>query len=222
MKHYLFLILTLFAINTFAQDFLFQLYNTGEDYNNNALSTTYKAIINEDSDVHFVIKKFIDAKTGEKIKKGKNAWAIRYNNSNYFNLSYSKYDSAQGIFVKFNLEGRYCVVAIDKNSPFMSPTEHYGPGVLQLILAEEASKWHKKWLDKEGVKKGIFIIDTVIENSNFHSSSAKVLNAKRLKKLIKKNKLPIDTKTLTELSFEEVMDIIKLANSKIEILIKTK
>ena len=213
MKHYLFLILTLFAVNTFSQDFLFQLYKTGEDYNNNALSITYKAIINEDSDVHFVIRKFIDAKTGEKIKKGKNAWAIRYNNSNYFNLSYSKYDSTQGIFVKFNIEGRYCVVVIDKDSPFINTSYDYGGGLIG-FLAGESGKWHKKWLDKEGVKKGIFIIDTVIENPNFHSSSAKILNAKRLKKLIKKNKLSIDTKTLKELSFEEVMEIIKLANSK--------
>src|SRR5690606_9201883 len=106
-------------------------------------------------------KGVFDLKTGKKNKKGISAWAIEYNGNNYFNLGYSNDVNHWGSYAKFDIEGKYCVIIIDDNSPYILKTtsQNYGGGLAGVLMAESL-KWGKNWKDENGIKKRLLFIDT--------------------------------------------------------------
>ena len=84
-------------------------------------------------------------------------------------------------------------------------------------LISESAKWGKNWKDEKGNKKKILFVDTYMNPSAAKRSIGNQINyltRRQLKKLIELNYIPIDTKHIKDLKFEEVVSIIKQLNQK--------
>jgi len=197
-----------------------KLYETTKDYlNNNPMDVHVRAVIKDSSKQHITVKKFIDAETGLKNKKALSAWALNYNGKNYFNLGYSDDVNHWRSYAKFDIEGRYCAIIVDDNSPVVLRTNgnYYGGG-LTGVLISESSKWNKNWKDKNGKKKKIIFIDTQkikpkLMNRN-PGSLGNYLTRRQLKKIIKAYNIDVNTDKIKDVSFEKVIEIINYINSK--------
>lgn len=94
-----------------------KLYETTTDYiKKQPMNLNAGVLIKDKSDQHITIKGIYDLKTGEKIDRGISAWALEYNDSNYFNLGYSTDLNNWNSYAKFDIEGKYSAVIIDDNS----------------------------------------------------------------------------------------------------------
>lgn len=196
------------------------LYETTKDFvNDNPMQLKASAIIRNESNKHFTIKKIIDPISGMKIKRGISAWSIKYKGNNYFNLGYSGDLNHWKSYAKFDIEGRICAIIIDENSPNVLKTNgtYYGGGLTGVLIGE-STKWGKSWKDKKGNRKKILFIDTkrtLRKNAGRNPGSlGNYLTRKQLKELIKNNNIKVDTDRIKDISFEKVIEIIEMINSK--------
>ncbi len=196
------------------------LYETTNDFvNDNPMQIKASAIIINESNKHFTIKKIIDPISGIKIKRGISAWSIEYKGNNYFNLGYSGDLNHWKSYAKFDIEGKICAIIIDENSPNILKTNgtYYGGGLTGVLIGE-STKWGKNWKDKNGNKKKILFIDTkrtIKRNANRNPVSlGNYLTRKQLKELIIKNNIEVDTDEINDRSFEKVIEIIGMINDK--------
>ncbi|WP_053405133.1 hypothetical protein [Persicobacter sp. CCB-QB2] len=211
------LILTLLCTNLKAQEkAIVNLFKTTDDYISNTYTDTNVTIlIKEMGENHIWVKKFIDDKTGKKIKKANYSWAIEYNGNNYFNLGYSHDLNNWNVFIKFNSEGeKYCMSFIDNNSAGVIKNSgiNYGGG-LQGVLMKDSDKWGKYWRNNNEEKIKILFIDLT---NQMEANTGR--NKGSLGNLLKRNELKTKfglEKTYAEiknLTFEEVLAIIERNN----------
>ena len=192
---------------------------TGDFINNNPMQLNASAIIAYKSDQHITLKSIIDPVTGMRIKNATSAWAIKYNGKNYFNLGYSDDLNNWNSYAKFDIEGKICAIFIDENSPnvLKASSTYYGGGLAE-VLIKESTKWGKNWKDKNGNKKKILFIDTnklkVVNGRRNTGSLGNYLTREQLKELIIKHRINFNINNIKEISFEKVVEIIKLINSK--------
>lgn len=176
-------------------------------------------IVKSESEKHIQMKKIINPNS-EKSKKGMHPWAIQYNNEDYFNLGYSNDVNNWNVFAKFDIVGKYSAVFIDKDSPkvFFNNGITYGGGVSGALF-KESVKWNKAWIDQNGDKKRILLIDSRIYTPKNASRVedgilGNYLTRDQLKELITTNKIDVQGKAPKDLSFEEVVKIIQKLNEE--------
>jgi hypothetical protein len=126
-------------------------------------------------------------------------------------------DMMSGIFVKLDVIGRYCLAVLDKKTYGQVKAKSinsYGYGALGL-LANSSSGWSKSLKDSTASKVFIVFIDTqefVPRDSPKHEGSrGYLLGKKKVSEMMKANNIEGSAK---ELSFEEVMTLIKNENVK--------
>ncbi|MDH4461609.1 MAG: hypothetical protein QE277_09315 [Flectobacillus sp.] len=200
-----------------------KLYDTTEDYlNRKAREVDAGVLIKNQSNQHITIKGFFDLKTGLAIKRGISAWAIEYDSSRYFNLGYTSVLNYWKSYAKFDIEGKYCAIIIDANSPNVlgvSSSNNNG-GMLGLgsALAAESVKWNKNWRDKDGIKKRVLFINTNNIAPQIFSRNAgspgEYLTRQDVRDLISILGLTLGDAKVNELPLEEVIFLIKKANKK--------
>lgn len=161
------------------------------------------AVVNDQSDMHLTIKKFVDPKTGKKIKDQQMPWAIEYADNKYLNMSYAGPFKTSNLFVKFTLTDRWSIVTIPENATKQvknAGSQAYG------ALSADLYQNSRGWLDEKGVKHKIIYLDTYDifkkgkngpSNDSFRFLTYAILN----KLLPKEN----GTKNAKEMSLEEVI-----------------
>ena len=161
-------------------------------------------------------KKIIDKETSKKFNEGQRSWALKYNNSYFFNLGYSSDVNSWGNWVKIDVIGKYCLIIINPKSSLVRIIGNSNGGLgLEGLLNKESVKWGKNFVNnkKENVK--IIFIDTENQSDPFMSrykgSIGDLLSRKDLKKLSKKHNTDFDEENAT---FENVIDFIEQLNSK--------
>ncbi|GAB7256487.1 hypothetical protein [Polaribacter sp. OB-PA-B3] len=195
-----------------------KLYETTEDYISNK-SVEAGILIKERSNQHIKIKGVFDLNTGIKIKRGMSAWIIEYNGNKYFNLGYSGDVNHWNYFGKLDIEGKYCAIIIDKNSPniLKSSSNNYGGGLAGVLIGE-SSKWNKNWKDENGEKKKILFIDTENirqKNANRNIGSlGDYLTRKQLQEITNEIGLNLSDTEIKNIMFEKIIQILKTENNK--------
>lgn len=218
LKSAIFFILSIVSISfSIAQDIekpVTYYTNTTNFLDRKEISTV--AIIKSESDRHVRTKLVLNPASTKK-KRGLLPWAIRYNDVDYFNLGYSDDIRHWNMFARFDIVGKFSAIFIDKDSPkeFFNNTT-YGASVAGL-LAAESIKWNKAWIDRNGDKKRILLINATVyipEDSPRVEDGClgNYLTKRQLRELIESNKIDIQNKEVDELSFEEVVEVIHKLN----------
>lgn len=191
------------------------LYETTKDYVEKSYSSTDVTLLAKEVRKDCIlIKKFVDTQTGKKIKTAIYTWAIEYNGEVYFNLKNSTDLNNWKLFIKFDVEGpNYCMTFIDKHTSNLIKNSgaNYGGG-LEGALISESNKWDKNWVNEDGEKVKIFMVNLnkqVYSGNGKTSSAGNFLKRKELKSLFKLNKSISEIRKLT---FEEVLQIIEKEN----------
>lgn len=197
-----------------------KLYKTSMDFRNKQpMEKEFGVLIKDKSNQHLKTKGIFDLKTGEKVKRGASAWAIEYKNERYFNLGYSNDLNHWGSYAKFDIEGKYCAIIIDNNSPYIlqSTSQTYGGGLTGTLTAESL-KWGKNWKDKDGNKIRLLFIDT--ENiqgkmlSRHESALGDYFTRRLCEFLLEETESLLTYKKIKDIEFEKIIELIKLANEE--------
>jgi len=187
-------------------------YKTMEDFkNDNPIGEEYNVVLKSINESSIHIKKVINSKSGKKVKKITNAWAIKYKGEFYFNLGYSTDLNNWKLFIKLDYVGkRYCYALIDKNTPksIKNSGTNYGGG-LSGVLMKDSNKWNKNWSNENNEKVKILLID--FKKNKFQNgktaigSRGNLLKRKDVKKKFKVN-LPLSE--IKNIKLEEILEII--------------
>lgn len=195
------------------------LYETSEDFlNKKSMDVNLGILIKDKSPQHITTEGVFDLTTGEKSKKGISAWAINFNSENYFNLGYSDDVNHWGSYAKFDIEGKYCAIIIDENSPniLKSTSNVYGGGLTGALIAE-SRKWGKNWKDENGVKKKLLFIDNQnVKNKMMNrnqSSHGNYLTKKQFEKIVEETGMNFTEDKIKDIEFEKILKVIKTANN---------
>ena len=176
------------------------------------------AIIKSESDLHVKTKIILDPANSKKKKRGLLPWAIRYNDVYYFNLGYSDDVHNWNVFARFNIVGKFSAIFIDKDSPKeLFNNTAYGASLAGL-LATESIKWNKAWIDHNGDKKRILLINSTIYTARNSprledGCVGNYLTKGQLKELIETYKIDIQDKEVNSMSFEDVVGVIQKLNN---------
>lgn len=197
-----------------------KLYKTTEDYvNKNPMDINAAVLIKEESRQHIKIKNIYNLNTGKKINKILSAWAIEYKEGLYYNLMYSNDVKHFKSFAKFDIEGRYCAVIVNENSPYILKTNSnfYGGGVVG-VLAKESHKWNKNWVDQYNLKVKILLVDTQDIETGLGVRKKYVLgdylSRKKLEDILSEMGITLTVEKMKDVKFEKVIEIIERANIK--------
>lgn len=176
------------------------------------------AIIKSESDRHVKAKIIFDPTNTKKKIRGVLPWAIRYNDVDYFNLGYSDDLPNWNVFARFDIIGKFSAIFIDKDSPKeLFNNTSYGASLVG-VLAKESVKWNKAWVDHNGEKKRILLINSTIYTARNYpriedGCVGNYLTKGQLRELIELNKIDIKDKGVNNLSFEDVVEIIQKLNN---------
>ncbi|WP_188929438.1 hypothetical protein [Dyadobacter endophyticus] len=172
--------------------------------------------VRSSGDAYFITKKILDIQTKKRIKGAGSTWAIKRGESYYFNMIYSD-DFLNGIFIKLDVVGRYCLSLLDKstfNRVKAGSVNPYGGGALGL-LANSSITWNKALKDSTDSKRYIVFIDTKsiepADSPRKEGSRGNLLTRKKVSELMKNNNIEGEAK---DMSFEEVIALIKSENAK--------
>jgi hypothetical protein len=174
------------------------------------------AVIKSESDRH-VRTKLVLNPAGSKKKRGLLPWAIRYNDVDYFNLGYSDDLRNWNMFARFDIVGKFSAIFIDKDSPKEFFNNTTNGASLAGLLATESTKWNKAWIDHNGEKKRILLINATVyiprDSPRVEDGClGNYLSKSQLRELIESNKIDIQNKEVNKLSFEEVVEVIHKLN----------
>ncbi len=165
---------------------------------------------------YFFTKNFLDIETKKKVKGGRSSWAIKRGEDYYFNMMYSD-DVINNVFVKLEVVGRYCLAILDRetlNEVRAGSVNPYGGSALGL-LANSSITWNKSMKDSTDEKRYIIFIDTSViapfEYSEKVGSRGSFLRKKKVEEMMKSVNME---RKARDLSFEEVMELIKDENAK--------
>lgn len=197
-----------------------KLYATSNEYiQKTPMAVIAGVLTKEASRQHIKIKGFFDLNTGKKLNDVRFAWAIEYKGGVYFNLGYSSDVNHWNSFAKFDIEGRYCAVIINENSPNILKTtsNKYGGGIVG-VLAQESHKWNKNWIDKYNLKVKILLVDTHDTIPKFGVSRKYIegnyLTRKKLEEILEEMAITLTVEKTKDVKFEKVIEIIERANIK--------
>jgi len=221
-KYFIIGIITFFYLNSSAQNhknsffikdtrIKFIIYQTLSDYRNNKtlkLSQENLLHAHEVSDKYIWVKKFLSVTNGKERKKIRKSFAIEYDGIKYFNLQNSVDANAPFTYVRFDIEGKVFAIFIDKNSPLVirDSGKDYSSG----LLVTGPRKWGKSWLSENGIRKQILFLNpqwrdysgNIVANYLTRSQAATLFN------------LQMDKKQLRNISFEEIVELIKKYNQE--------
>lgn len=193
------------------------LYAKSTDFMNKSPMPVNAGILIRDSSFqHITIKDVYDMETGMKVKKGKTAWAMTFKDSNYFNLYYFSEVIRGKTFVKFDIEGKYCLILLGEDRPkeLKPSSDQVG---LANILSSEIGKMSNNWVDKNRMAYKVIFIDTDFIDPRFYDKCALgfYMSKGKLKDVIKKHNLTaIDSKYENVTNrLEKAIEIIKVANA---------
>ncbi len=197
-----------------------KLYETSNDFlNKQSLENELGILIKDKSDQHITTKGVFDLNTGEKSKRGISAWAIEYNDNHYFNLGYSNDVNHWGSYAKFDIEGKYCIIIIDDNSPYIlqSTSQTYGGGLAGVLMAESL-KWGKNWKDENGNKKRLLFIDTEdVQNRMMNrneSAYGNYFTKRQFNKILEETETVLTDEKIKDIEFDRIIELINKANKK--------
>lgn len=129
---------------------------------NQQSSEPVQFILNAQGPEFIFIKDVIDPATSKSSKEGRKAWAIEYDGDTYIHLFHSPYSRADGLFIKLDVVGRFCLAVMDEDFTAQhnkaSPST-YGGGIAG-VLMNYGDMWGGGFFDTTGAKKKIFITDT--------------------------------------------------------------
>lgn len=178
--------------------------------------TDAAVVIHSSGESYMVTRGMSDPQTGKKLKGIGAPWVIKRGSDYYFNMIYSN-DIMSGIYVKLDIVGRYCVSVLDKNTYGKvkgNSVNLYGMGALG-ILASNSVTWNKSLKDSTDSKRYIVFIDTKEieprDSPKNEGSRANLLGRKKVAEMMQHNNRDGSPK---EMSFEEVIELIKIENAK--------
>src|SRR5690606_5695080 len=197
-----------------------KLYETTEAYlNDRPMNAGAGILVKDQSDQHVTVKGIFDLNSGEKIDRGISAWAMEYDGNKYFNLGYSTDVNHWKSYAKFDMEGKYGIIVIDDNSPYvLRSTSNSSGGGLAGALIAESRKWGKNWEDANGVKKRILFIDTQDISSGMgnrnRSSHGNYMTRKQFQKILDETGVNLTEERIKDIEFEKLLEIIATANNQ--------
>lgn len=161
-------------------------------------------------------KKIINKESSKKFNEGERSWALKYNNSYFFNLGYSSDLNSWNNWVKIDVIGKYCLIIIHPKSDLVRHIGNNNGGLgLEGLLNKESVKWGKNFINNKNENIKMIFIDTENQSEPFMSrykgSIGNLLTRKDLKKLSEKHNVIFDDKNAT---FENVIEFIEQLNSK--------
>ena len=175
--------------------------------------------IKKKSKKHLIVSRFFDANTDKYFMNSDKPWAISYENTNYFNMKYLNNLLENKLYMKFDIEGKICVIFIDKNSPKsinLGDQGYYGGGLLGLALGANAKRANG-WKDLNKERHVVLVINTedgAIKTIDMtYKSMANMLTKKNFNELLGLN---YSKETIKKLSFEDVISIINRINVVVE------
>ena len=202
---------------------LVSVFPTTVDFLNHE-STEYLLETRTEGDSYFTMKDLLDPQSKKKIKRGTSSWMIKRGEDYYFNLIYTD-DTMNSFFIRLDIIGRYCAAVLDKdmfnkakadvnNYPFAS----FGAmGSGMWALSNNLVGWNRSLRDTTDSKKYIILINT---DERFPKSFPRndgsvgnLLTRKKVAQFMENNNMSGEAKNL---SFEQVIDLIKKENAKFE------
>lgn len=197
-----------------------KLYETSNDFlNKKPMKNELGVLVKDKGNQHITTKGVFDLTTGVRSKKGISAWAIEYNDNLYFNLGYSTDVNHWGSYARFDIEGKYCAIIIDDNSPYIlkSTSQSYGGGLAGVLIAESL-KWGKNWKDENGSKKRLLFIDTEdVQNQMMNrneSAHGNYFTKKQFKKILDETGTVLTNEKIKDIEFDRIIKLINSANEK--------
>lgn len=194
------------------------LYETSMDFlSQKPMQANAGVLIKKKSRQHITVHEIYDLSTGASIKRGTSAWALKYRDTNYLNLGYASDINTWYSFAKFDIEGKYCLVFVDTNSPKALQTSNQGMG-LTMALTTEVVKARNNWYDAKGNKYKIVFIDTDIivpkQFSANKSARGEYLSEGQFEDIIEKYKLTsiYDLKSKDDPKLEQVIEAFRFVN----------
>lgn len=195
-------------------------YETSNDFlAKKPMTAKLGVFVMEKSKQHITTKGIFNLDTGKINKMGESAWAIEYKGENYFSLGYSDDVNHWNSYAKFDIEGKYCAIIIDENSPSIlnSTSVTYGGGISGFLLSE-SRKWGKNWKDKNGNKKKLLFIDNEDVKNKFigrnPSSHGNYLTKQQFQKILHVTGTAMSDEKIKDIEFEKILELIKTANKQ--------
>ncbi len=190
------------------------LYETGEHMlQKNAMDVQAIAVVKKQGTKHIFIQKIVDAATGKKIK-GVNPWALEYNGENYFHLAFSHDLNKPNLYVKLDIEGKYCATFIDDGTAdiVLNADTQYEYGLLGFGVSKAISG-NKNWKTRYGYKRKILFMDTTQRRSDgkLVPVQGNYLSRRQVKEMLKEH---YPGREDEELDFESVAALIRTINAK--------
>jgi hypothetical protein len=162
MKTKLFFLAILFSQLLSAQtEENFTYFYSYEDYlSNTPLQPEVITNVNEQTSKYILTDSYKYKDNGEKAKKARNSWALKYNNDIYMNMINATFIYTWKTFAKFDIIGKkYMVILLDEKEDrkAIGYNNSYGGG--GLIGAALNMKSKSSWKDKNGKSFKILFID---------------------------------------------------------------
>lgn len=161
MKLKFILISVLFSQLLSAQMFeTFTYYNGYNDYiNDTPIKPEILTFIKVKNSKYILVDSY-DFKENDNLKKEKNAWALKYENDIYMNMSNASFIPKNKVFAKFDIIGKkYMVILLDEKEDSKAigiVYNPYGGGLLGSALDREPKR---SWRDKNNKSFKILFID---------------------------------------------------------------
>lgn len=170
------------------------------------------------SDEYIYVKDILDPQTRKKSKDGNRAWGITYEGNDYINLKYSNNAYAQNLFVRIDIKGRFCLAVME---PEFAEVLDKGAGKSNAKIGGMTHTFDSAiggiFLDQEGHKRQIFIIDTkdlsIVLPYKANNAPIDLLQKSTLKWLVGKENYE---GSLKEYTAEEIIAIVEDLNSRQE------
>lgn len=217
--HSVFIILSFTAlgqkVDAERKDTIYFFENTKDFFNNKYSNVKGSPVFIDKNDTFVHLSDVMDIKNGVKLKQWRQYWGIEYKGKKYFHLGYMDDASIDGIYMTFNIIGKYSAILLNSQTSkyVWNYRVHYG-GSIQSVLMSESLVWGTNWLDERKNNNRIIILDTAdlskqtIDNSYYTSY---YLHKNQLKKMIKRKYPNINIK---DVSFEKAIEYILEMNKE--------
>ncbi|MEL6987778.1 MAG: hypothetical protein AAGK97_08090 [Bacteroidota bacterium] len=160
--------------------------------------------------------------TGKREKGFKNPWAITYKEETYVSMNFQENSVLRGVgvFVKLDIEGKYCLAAIKKEnvdemnwSSSKRPRQDHSIALNPLssiadVLNFQTEKAVSRWKDQSGVKHHILISNTSVKDG-LRNSMGHVLRRDNFNRLLACN---YKSSEIAKFSLEKVIEIVSSKN----------
>lgn len=190
-------------------------FSTGDFMDDKKSTDVVLLVVRKMGSDYIYVKDILDPSSRKKANDESKAWAISYEGKPYVNLKYSNNAYAKNLFVQVDIKGRFCLAVMDPEfAPVLEKADSDGSVVIGGMTHPYDGSVGGNFLDKQGVEKLIFIIDTkdlsIVLPYKANNAPVDLLSKGTLKWLVGKENYKGSKK---EYKVEEIVQIVEDLNS---------